>query len=809
MKSKLLSTFSMLRVLMVAALTVFCVSCDKTETTDSTGFVLHYLGVTDIGPSMTYTLKAPAYKGGAPYDFTITKITLDEETFSNDDNFVINAETGEITIQNTDAMASGLYSISIGCYSNGKFFDFKDAVQVNMLLARPEGLTVEPAEVLVNQDEEKWVEASAQVTTEKDKHISILGYSIAQDESRPYLQYFDITTEGKIIIKEGTTEQQLVAGESYTLSLKLTTKVGDHMFDDAVTFKVVSKPKDLVYDVTMPELAEVAIEFNSAIPTIGGGKEGLKFAIQSVTPETDEFTIDEITGQIHLAEGHSLPGNDDIPYVFNITVSNSYGIKTFENAYSVTVTNYIAPIDPNTFSYPSIGNSIYQQGGDLTQTTTGPVTGDRILFALDDANSDEVKAQAEAGALVIDRDNGTVTIKTNHTFTATTHDIKVIATNPKTEKGGPAGYATLQIEVKKNPNDFTYVSWGTNLEQPIITKENNRDEPIITKCEEAKNINYRNQFRFIHNRDIRDIIVQSHDNTEGSTFTYKVLTDDQHYIGNTDLKAGLTVNPTNGTIQFRKMANGNLADADNKKSSSSYIGAIFLIEVTASGHNAPPVTRKIPIFINTPKIEQKPTSATSGNVPHTIICTPFVVRANPKTGVCEPFKYQVYQINATQDTQDNNIQKNYSRAIISTTQLVWDYVTEFSYCNFDENSQHASGKQTIEGSMLNQVWRNCGISTMTNNGPLRYYDGSGNKDTNGTKAGYIDARNHQLFINNNVWKGNDGKYPYGAMLGQMRFNVQGNSEDLIPKDNSDTNVNKVSVNTYPIFIWFDETYEGN
>ena len=59
MKSKLLSTFSMLRFFIVAALTVFCVSCDKTETTDSTGFILHYLGVTDIGPGMSYTLQAP------------------------------------------------------------------------------------------------------------------------------------------------------------------------------------------------------------------------------------------------------------------------------------------------------------------------------------------------------------------------------------------------------------------------------------------------------------------------------------------------------------------------------------------------------------------------------------------------------------------------------------------------------------------------------------------------------------------------------------------------------------------------------
>ena len=52
----------MLRFFIVAALTVFCVSCDKTETTDSTGFILHYLGVTDIGPGMSYTLQAPTYK---------------------------------------------------------------------------------------------------------------------------------------------------------------------------------------------------------------------------------------------------------------------------------------------------------------------------------------------------------------------------------------------------------------------------------------------------------------------------------------------------------------------------------------------------------------------------------------------------------------------------------------------------------------------------------------------------------------------------------------------------------------------------
>ena len=303
MKSKLLSTFSMLRVLMVAALTVFCVSCDKTETTDSTGFILYYMGVTDIGPGLSYDLQAPAYKGSAPYDFTITNITLDEETFSNDENFVINTETGAIAIQNTGAMASGLYSISVGCYSNGKFFEFKDAVQVNMLLAAPEGVTIEPDKIIVvNQDEEKWAETSAQVTTEKDKHISILRYAIAQDESKPYLQYFDVTSTGKIIIKEGVTEDQLIAGEEYTLSLKLTTKVGDHMFADAVTFKVVSKPRKLVYSLNQTDydLFEARLAGESSIPQLKGGKEDLKFAIKSINPEISGFSINEENGQISL-----------------------------------------------------------------------------------------------------------------------------------------------------------------------------------------------------------------------------------------------------------------------------------------------------------------------------------------------------------------------------------------------------------------------------------------------------------------------------------------------------------------------------
>ena len=57
MKTKLLTISRLVKLFAIVALALVHTSCDETETTDSTGFILHYYGVTDIGPSMTYTLE--------------------------------------------------------------------------------------------------------------------------------------------------------------------------------------------------------------------------------------------------------------------------------------------------------------------------------------------------------------------------------------------------------------------------------------------------------------------------------------------------------------------------------------------------------------------------------------------------------------------------------------------------------------------------------------------------------------------------------------------------------------------------------
>lgn len=193
-----------LMLLAIGLLGHLAVSCTDTEETDSSNFALYYYGVTDIGPSMDFELKEPSYIGGAPYDFAITNITLNDEACSTE-SFIINESTGAISIKNTENLATGTYKLNISCYSNGKYYEFKNAVQINMLLAVPEGVIVTPEEVVVNLDEANWNEtANAQVTTTGAEHVSIIGYAIAQDESKEYIEYFSISGTGKITLNSAT-----------------------------------------------------------------------------------------------------------------------------------------------------------------------------------------------------------------------------------------------------------------------------------------------------------------------------------------------------------------------------------------------------------------------------------------------------------------------------------------------------------------------------------------------------------------------------------------------------------------------------
>ncbi len=448
MKSKLLKAARLLSLLIVTALTLLFGSCDGAETTDSTGFILHYYGVTDIGPSMSYELQAPSYKGSAPYDFSITGVTLNNETYTNAENFVIDAETGVIKIQNTESMPTGLYSISVSCYSNNKNYNFKNAVQVNMLLAVPEGVTVEPAEVLVKQEEENWWKASAKVITDAEKHVSIIKYEFAEDDSREYQKYF--TIKDGIITFNPDQKDNIVPGEKYVLSLKLATKAGEHLYPDAVTFKVISKPYNLQYKPKEVKVEKDAA-YESQLPIIQGS-EGMVYSIKSVSPEVTGFTIDEKTGKISIAE-NSLPTIGTV-YNVDVMVSNEYGSTEFPKAYTVTVVNFINPIDPATFSYTV--PETYEEM-EYTIPVAAGLVGDEVVYNFADDNPTAIKEQIEKGSMNIDIESGVISIAKKNTLVPDIYTVFVKASNVKNE-----ATTSFTLEIKANPNKFTF-HYGNNI----------------------------------------------------------------------------------------------------------------------------------------------------------------------------------------------------------------------------------------------------------------------------------------------------------------------------------------------------------
>ena len=86
-------------------------------------------------------------------------------------------------------------------------------------------------------------------------------------------------------------------------------------------------------------------------------------------------------------------------------------------------------------------------------------------FQFDESNSEEIKAQIAQNIISINSANGAISIANNHTLSAMTHEIKVKVTNKKNEEGI---VKALSVTVVENPNNFTYVSWGTNIEDEII-----------------------------------------------------------------------------------------------------------------------------------------------------------------------------------------------------------------------------------------------------------------------------------------------------------------------------------------------------
>lgn len=574
MRSKLQNiTSRFLAILMVVGLCVTNSSCTDPETTDSTKFALFYAGITDIGPSMSFNLDAPTYIGGAPSDFAITRVTLNGETYDTN-SFAIDTNTGSISLSNTSELPVGLYTLSVSCYSNGNYYEFKDIVTINMMKPVPDGISVEPNKISAEFADiistESTVELpTAQVTTEGD-HISIQKYIIANVRKDGVLveenDFFTISSTGEISIVKG--ESKIQPGK-YVLDLKLTTAIVDEaaeegIFENAIEIDITSKPLTLTYTPNTVKVEENAQNI-SAVPTLVGSSEGLTYAIKSVSPTSSSVAIDPVTGVITLAANNQMEIGTTCEV--SVTVTNQYGSTDFENAYTMTIVEFINPITK--FEYSDTEELIQATAFEHPVKT---IDGDEVSFSF-------VNLDSKLSDLTIDATTGTISAKKGNNIPVGQHTVTVLAKNNKSEL-----QASFKLNIKTNPYYFTYVHWGNNLN--------------LSPAQ-----NYASQYRVTSNNALLSLSIP---------------------VAETDIPKGVEVEWTIDNSSS-SISGGSIDENGTITFTAGWTNAkvlMILVKATTGKGTAGEITIKTPVFIHC-------SSAVAGV---TVNYTPFVFQVNPRTG---------------------------------------------------------------------------------------------------------------------------------------------------------------------------------
>ena len=556
-------------------------SCRDSELTDETEFAVYFAGGTDIGPGQSMNLTAPTWKGQTPSDFKIYRITLDGELYETE-SFSIESETGIISIRNTSSLEVGLYSLSISCKSGGNYYEFPDAVTVNMMKPVPDEIKVEPAELVVSLETIRTALfdselPTAQVTTDGD-HITVTSYSIANvhydGATIENKNYFSISSDGVISITMGNMD---ILPGVYTLDLKLTTAIADAeseegIFTDALAINVTAPPMELVYS-SSPARVEENYSHTSAAPQLTGSRDGLVYSIKTVSPESaaSVFSVDQSTGVITLAEANGLPIGTICSV--SLTVTNDYGTADFDDVYNVTIVDYIAPITE--FGYEDL---TIIQGQEFSHEVS-VMDGDEVTYAFGESLTSEL-----AEYLSINETSGAVSAEHGHGLPMGTYTVPVVATNIKGSME-----TSFSLKVDRNPYYFTYVNWGNNLG--------------LTPAE-----NYASQFSF-GTRGTDTFPIAATDIPEDliSSIEWEV----------TVLSGGrpLTVDQATGAIT---VAARNNVNEKNPPRVDSYI-----ITATAGKGQPGETSVKIPVFVRT-------LGKAVGGV--TVEYSPFVFQVNPRTG---------------------------------------------------------------------------------------------------------------------------------------------------------------------------------
>lgn len=699
---KLTSKF--LSILAVVSLMIASISCSDTETTDSTNFMIYYTGVTDIGPSMNFNLNPPTYKGAAPSSFAITKVTFENEPFTGE-SFIIDDNTGAISISNTAEMPVGIYRISVSCISNGQVHNFKDAIEVNMMAPVPDGVTVEPSLVEIDFAKIKTENKTAQVKTD-GAHVSITGYEVIQEADK---NYFAVSKTGEISVNSNFKGE--IPPGIYKIALKLTTNAGKCIYEDAVTFNITSSPLALTYTPDKGSL-ETNYAFASAQPVLKGSIEELSYAIKAITPATDKISIDPATGILSIAASNNMEVGTS--YVVDITATNKYGSTDFDHAYSIDVVAYIAPIE--NFAYTS------QEAIQNTKIEIAPnegLVGGMVTFSLVDLPA------ALSSQLTIDAQTGIISAKKGNSIAMGTYPVKVKAVNSKGEKT-----AEFTLTITQNNNIFTYIRYGNNLN--------------LSPAE-----NYANQFRVRSEGDLRALKIKpiATDANPSADIEWTVTAKYKMKDVAIDSKTGEL---TFADVAWRE-------PVDKKNYLALVPGGMVMVNATAGKGTPSEFTLSIPVFFHFSNIiEKEKDKDTMEPTGVRIEYTPFVLQVNPVTGgkseapLIEGADKAQFSMDYRRSFNYWNIGANHKDGAPKINPInfmgeLWDRY----YKSLVNQSTNVGSKDPMSyfSNIDGKFGKNLGLT-------LGYVD-------------HTDK--FKVRINPNKWRGEDNVYANGVMIGQMTF----------------------------------------
>jgi len=663
--------------------------------------------MTDIGPSMSGVISSPTYIGATPSGFRFTAITLDDAPYpAAESSYEIDPETGMISITQTGDLPVGWYRLSVSCMSGRQLYEFADIVEVQMMAPVPEGITVEPemlqveyADVLDTTGEV--LLPTAQVTTQ-GTHVSIRKYEIARSD---YSHFFAISSTGEISVVQGNT---VIQPGVYVLSLKLTTGASgedEGIFENVLRVNITSRPLELNYTPATGKIEEEtelsgATTFVSNPPVLKGSLEGLTYRMLSVEPATDKIHIDAQTGVLSVASGHGMKAGEK--YLIDVHVANAFSAEgvNFEGVFQLEAVEFIEPI---------MGFA-YEDREEIQATAfeirpSDEMKGDEVRFEFVELDS---RLQ---GQLTIDH-AGVIRAVKGNSIPLGNYTVRVEATNPKTDPQAPT-VAVFGLNILENPNYFTYVRYGNNLE--------------LTPLE-----NYADQFRIPVGgklADVKPVPVA----TDAKVELYYELTA-VHQTG------GTKIDPATGEITLSTLK-------------APQCG-IVMVTATAGKGTAAEVSVDTPVFFHfSSEVAAQGSTGESVSVEY----TPFVLKVNPNTGARSAIPV--------------------IRGVNNPVNFTLDYRRNFNYYNFQgshKDGQPSVEDSFLQylWDQYKEALPNSGVNYSSRH-PLSYYANT-DKGTNTLEValGYVDARDYSVVVNPNKWIQN-GDPANGAMIGQMTFMTNG------------------------------------